>query len=117
MWAGDIERSPVLAAPSFANCISLSTITTSDEVGEEDDDPQAANDLCERYLPLAYKIASNYRDRGVPHGELRSAAEIGLVLASRKFDSNKGAFGPYAKLWITGELTRLFKPTRDALKS
>ena len=34
---------------------------------------------------------------------------------SRKFDPDRGAFGPYAKLWIKGELTRFFKPTADAV--
>src|SRR5262249_50677160 len=70
---------------------------------------------CEKYLPLARSIARKYRGRGVHAKDLSSAAEFGLAIASRKFDPAKGAFPPYAKFWITGEITRLFKPTSDAV--
>jgi RNA polymerase sigma factor (sigma-70 family) len=114
MW-GEIERSPVLAAPSFNDYVGLTATSTNLISGEEDQDAQAANDRCKKYLPLARKIASNYRDRGVHYEDLRCAAELGLTLASRKFEPDRGAFGPYAKLWIKGEITRLFKPTADAM--
>ena len=114
MW-GEVERSPVLAAPSFNDYVSLAATSTNLIVGEEDEDPQAANDLCEKYEPLALKIARRYRGRGIPNDELRSAALRGLTVASRKFDPTRGAFGPYAKFWIMGELTQFFKPTKDAL--
>jgi RNA polymerase sigma factor (sigma-70 family) len=42
---------------------------------------------------------------------------LGLVRASRKFGPGQGAFGPYAQLWIEGEITRLFKPTADAMSA
>ena len=113
MW-GEI-RSPVLAAPSFNDCVGLIATSTNLIVGEDDEDPQAANDLCEKYKPLALKIARGYRGRGIPNDELCSAALLGLTVASRKFDPTRGAFGPYAKLWIKGELTRFFKPTGDAM--
>jgi RNA polymerase sigma factor (sigma-70 family) len=118
MW-GEIEmwgeiRSPVLAAPSFSDCIGTNSSTLTID-GEDDEDPQAENDLCKRYKPLALKIARGYRDRGVPANDLQSAALNGLFIASRKFDPTRGAFGPHAKLWIKGELTRLFKPAADAL--
>ena len=83
--------------------------------GEDDEGPQAANDLCEKYKPLALKIARRYRNLGISNDELCSAALLGLTVASRKFDPTRGAFGPYAKHWIKGELTRLFKPTADAM--
>ena len=114
MW-GEVERSPVLAAPSFNDYVGLTATSTNLIVGEEDEDPQAANDLCEKYEPLALKIARRYRGRGIPNDELRSAALLGLTVASRKFDPTHGAFGPYAKFWIKGELTQFFKPTADAL--
>ena len=46
--------------------------------------------------------------------DLRSAAVPGPSQASRKFDPNEGAFGPYVRLWIKGEMTALFKATDDA---
>ena len=108
MW-GEVERSPVLAAPSLNDYVSLAATSTNLIVGEEDEDPQAANDLCEKYKPLALKIANDYRDRGIHFEDLRSAAYLGLVSASRKFDPDRGAFGPYARPWIKGEITALFK--------
>jgi RNA polymerase sigma factor (sigma-70 family) len=118
MW-GEVEvwgetRSPVLAAPSFNDCIGTNSSTLIID-GEDDEETQAANDLCERYRPLALKIARGYRDRGVPLDDLRSAALTGLVIASRKFDPARAAFGAYAKPWIKGECTALFKQAkRDA---
>ena len=118
MW-GEVEvwaeiRSPVLAAPSFNDCIGTNSSTLI-IVGKEDEDPQAANDLCEKYKPLALKIARRYRGLGIANDELHSAALLGLTVASRKFDPTRGAFGPHAEPWIKGELTRLFKPTADAM--
>jgi RNA polymerase sigma factor (sigma-70 family) len=112
MW-GDIERSPALAAPSFNKCIGTTSSTLNID-GEDGEKTQAANDLCERYRPLAFNIARGYRNRGIPLDDLRSAALTGLVIASRKFDPTRGAFGPCARPWIRGEITRLFKPTADA---
>jgi RNA polymerase sigma-B factor len=114
MW-GEIERSPVLAAPSFNDCVGLTATSTNLIVGEEDENPQAANDLCEKYLPLARKIAAGFTGRGIHYEDLYLAGRLGLVRASRKFDPDRGAFGPYAKLWIKGEITRLFKPAADAM--
>ena len=88
---------------------------TTQSIGEDDEETQAANDLCEKYKPLALKIARRYRGLGISSDELQSAAPLGLTVASRKFDPTRGAFGPYAKLWIKGELTRFFKPTADAM--
>ena len=112
----EIERSPVLAAPSFSNCIRLTTTTV---IGEHDEEPQAdgEDNLCKAYRPLALKIASKYMGKGVHFEDLESAAYLGLVRASEKFDRARGAFGPYAKHWIAGEITRLFKPTSDALRA
>lgn len=109
----DIERSPLFAAPGFADIKRLSNCTKL--IGSDDAPFQAENNLCEKYLPLAHNLARKYRGRGVHDKDLSSAAELGLILASRKFDPAKGAFGPYAKFWITGEITKLFKPTADAV--
>jgi RNA polymerase sigma factor (sigma-70 family) len=113
MWE-EIERSPVLAAPDFNNCVGLTATSTNLIVGEDDEETQAANDLCLSYLPLAYKIAGRYRDKGINIEDLRSAGVTGLVLASRKFNPHQGAFGSYAEHWIKGEITALFK-SNDAL--
>jgi RNA polymerase sigma factor (sigma-70 family) len=44
-----------------------------------------------------------------------SAGLLGLVKASRRFDPDRGVpFGGFAKHWIKGEITALFKPTSAA---
>jgi len=105
----------MLAAPGSMDVTRLSTYANL--IGPDDDDIQGANDLSKRYLPLARKIARSYGGRGISDGDLRSAAELGLTLGSRKFDPKCGAFGPYVSLWIKGEITKLFKSRADALAS
>ena len=66
------------------------------------------NVLVENYLPLAesmaFKIARSC-PRHVSVDELKSAAYFGLVDASRRYDPTiLGAFGPYARKRIWGEL-------------
>jgi RNA polymerase sigma factor (sigma-70 family) len=112
MW-GEIERSPMLAAPGSGNVTRLSTYPNL--TGPDEEDFQGS--LCEKYLPLALKIASSYAGLAIHFEDLEAAAHLGLVRASRKFVPGQGAFGPYAQLWIEGEITRLFKPTADAMSA
>jgi RNA polymerase sigma factor (sigma-70 family) len=113
MWE-QTERSPALVAPGSKNYSGLIASSTINSHGSEADNFQAlsddeANDLCQKYEKLAYKIAGQYGGRGIALDERRSAALVGLLVASRKYDPQKGPFGPYAKPWIRGEVTALFK--------
>ena len=74
MW-GEIERSPVLAAPSFNDCIGTNSSTLIID-GGNDEETQAANDLCERYRLYAFKIASEYLGKGIHFEDLKSAADL-----------------------------------------
>src|SRR5690242_14207204 len=112
MWEQQ-RRNPVLAAPGSKNYTGLIARTISNG-GSEAYNFQAlsdekANDLCERYLPLAYKTAGKYEDRGIDLDDLQSAGLAGLVKASRRYDPQRGPFGPYAKFFINGEINALFK--------
>lgn len=114
MWK-ETERSPALAAPgsnTFVGPIVSSTISnngSTDEIFQGLSDKET-NHLCEMYLPLAYKVATDYAGRGIDLDDLRSAGISGLVRASRKFDPERGVpFGAYAKHWIKGEIIALFK--------
>jgi hypothetical protein len=113
MW-GEMERSPALAAPGSNDFTGLIANSTAHTIGSEAEKFQAlpddqANNLCKRYRPLALKIAAAYVGRGIEDDDLRNAGQLGLVKASRKYDPARGAFGPYAKFWIKGEITTLFK--------
>jgi RNA polymerase sigma factor (sigma-70 family) len=65
------------------------------------------NELIENYLPLAESLAWK-KNRVTPNSitidELKSAAYMGLMLAADRFDTEKGAFGPYAAIRIIGEM-------------
>lgn len=65
------------------------------------------NDLIERYLPLANKLASQKKKnlpKYVSLDDIKSAAYYGLVDAANKYDPSKCSFGFYAKLRIMGEI-------------
>jgi RNA polymerase sigma factor (sigma-70 family) len=113
------EGSPELAAPGsnhYSDLILNSTTTSETKAGTVQVLPdEESNELCEKYLPLAYKTAGLYMGRGVARDELRSASVAGLLEASRRYDPQRGPFGPYARLWCKGEIRALFKPGKDAL--
>ena len=104
-----------MGAPSSNTHTGLIASSTNKEIGANNRKLQAltdedANDLCERYRPLACKIASTYRGKGIDLEDLRAAGLMGLVLASRRFKPEREvAFGGYAQHWIRGEITKLFK--------
>jgi RNA polymerase sigma factor (sigma-70 family) len=120
MWE-ETERSPALAAPGSNDYVGLCANSTAEIVGSKTSKVQAlsdedANNLALRFKPLAFSIAGRYRNKGVALDELRSVALLGLVKATKKFDSGRGIpFGSFAQHWVKGEILTLFKPTRDAL--
>jgi RNA polymerase sigma factor (sigma-70 family) len=119
MWE-ETERSPALAAPGSNNFVDLIASSTTSTSGREAGKVQVlsneeANELCEKYLPLAYRTAGLYMGRGKSPDEVRSASVAGLFEASRRYDPQRGPFGPYARHWCKGEIRALFKPGKDAL--
>ena len=118
MWGGIEVGSPVIAAPGSGDFTGIQLERCGS--GEKDRKKQGlsiedADDLCLRYRPLAFRIAGEFRNRGVDLDELRSAGLFGLVLATKKFDPDRGiAFGGYAKFWIKGQILELFKPKGGA---
>jgi RNA polymerase sigma factor (sigma-70 family) len=114
MWE-QTERSPALAAPGSSNFVRLIASTSSETSGATDENFQGlsdkeANNLCAQYSDLAKSIAWDYRGKGIDQNELQSAADTGLVLASRRCGPDQVfSFGAYARYWIKGEITALFK--------
>ena len=75
-------------------------------------DHAARQELCERYLPLARKLASRYRNSHDPFEDLVQVASVGLLGAIERFDPDRGiAFGSFAIPTILGELKRYFRST------
>lgn len=64
-------------------------------------DPAALDRLVGCHLPLALKIAKNFRSYGLPLSDLTAEGNVGLLLAARKFDPDKGfRFATYASWWV-----------------
>ena len=64
-------------------------------------DPDAAYRLVTSHLRLAAKIALQHRRYGLPIADLVSEANVGLMLAVKRFDPEKGfRLATYATWWI-----------------
>jgi RNA polymerase sigma-B factor len=73
-------------------------------------DPRALQSLVKRFLPLARKLARRYHGGGEPLEDLVQVANVGLVKALQRYDSERGvSFSSYAVPTITGELKRHFR--------
>jgi RNA polymerase sigma-B factor len=75
-------------------------------------DEGARQELCDRFLPLACKLASRYRGAREPLEDLVQVASVGLLGAIDRFDPDRGvSFPSFAVPTILGELKRYFRDT------
>ena len=72
-------------------------------------DSEARQQLVEMYLPLAYRLASRYRNSGEPLDDLQQVASLGLLNSIDRYDPAAGPFVRYAVPNILGELKRYFR--------
>jgi RNA polymerase sigma-B factor len=98
---------------------SLSTATPEQlfQAWQQDHDEAAREELIERYLPLARKLASRYARSNEPFEDLVQVASVGLIKAVERFDLSHGtAFPSFAVPTIVGELKRHFRDTSWTLQ-
>jgi RNA polymerase sigma-B factor len=78
----------------------------------EGGDRAARQELIERFLPLARKLALRYTNPHEPLEDLVQVASLGLVGAVDRFDPSRGiGFPAFAIPTILGELKRYFRNT------
>jgi RNA polymerase sigma-B factor len=76
----------------------------------ESEDLRAREQLVERYLPLARRLARRYQRADEPLEDLVQVASLGLLKAIDRFDSDREVvFSSYAVPTILGELKRHFR--------
>ena len=79
-------------------------------------DRAARDELIQRFLPLAHKLARRYIHSSEPYEDLVQVASVGLVKAVERFDPGRGyAFTSLAVPTILGELKRYFRDSGWAL--
>jgi RNA polymerase sigma-B factor len=80
-------------------------------------DLAARDELVERFLPLAIRLAQRYHRGAEPLDDLVQVASVGLLKAIDRFDPQRGtAFSSFAVPTIAGELKRHFRDKGWALK-
>jgi len=72
---------------------------------KEHGDTKAAHKLVTSHLRLVAKIAMGYRGYGLPITDLISEGNVGIMLAVKKFDPDKGfRLATYAMWWIRAQI-------------
>lgn len=91
-----IQKFPILTAQEEYEC-ATNWVKNQDKV--------AAERLVASHLRLVVSVAYDFKNYGIPVGELIASGNMGLMQALQKFDPEKGfRFSTYAMFWIRAEI-------------
>jgi RNA polymerase sigma-B factor len=80
------------------------------ETYDREGDPAARDELVDRFMPFARKLAARYIHSREPMDDLMQVASIGLLNAIERFDPEHGKkFTTFAAPTILGEIKRYFR--------
>ena len=106
----------MLTAAPIGSAPRITSSTKLFERWRRSQDRRARDELIERFLPLARKLARRYAASSEPYDDLVQVASLGLVKAVERFDPDRGfAFTSFAVPTIVGELKRYFRDSAWAL--
>ena len=103
-FSGSSDRNPTLSR-YFSEIRNYPILTKEEEIGLgkriEKGHRQPRNKLVESNLSFVVKVASEYRNLGIPFEDLLNEGNIGLIEAAHRYDHRKGTkFITYAIWWI-----------------
>lgn len=91
-----IQKFPILTAQEEYEC-ATNWVKNQDKV--------AAERLVASHLRLVVSVAYDFKNYGIPVGDLIASGNMGLMQALQKFDPDKGfRFSTYAMFWIRAEI-------------
>ncbi|MFD6825016.1 SigB/SigF/SigG family RNA polymerase sigma factor [Streptomyces sp. NPDC060085] len=97
---------PVRQDPHIAACPLFARLAVLEDGPERD---AVRSELVALWLPMAYRIAGRFRDKGEDVEDLRQVAAIGLIKSINRYVPARGAFESYAIPTIVGEVKRHFR--------